>query len=186
MKQNQKTIHKFARYQRGMSLPGTMLAFLIAGLSLVTLLGMYNDTKRSQRLEGVTQDLMRIATVAQATYGATNQYNQVTTAIAVSGGVIPENRRVAGTQTARNIYNGSIDIAPATIATANDSLKITFQEVLRSDCQQLVQMTQGIARIIEVGSSEVKPLDSGVSLASLSSACEGAEKVSVHWTIGRS
>lgn len=171
--------------QRGMSIVQVMFGLLVAGLFLVVAVGQFQDSMKKQRIETATQEITQIIATAQKNYGYANQYGDVTTAIAVQGGVVPQARRNEGTNTANNNYNGAITFAPATINTANDSLAITYNTVQGGDCQQLVQNTQSLTRQVFIGSTQVKQTDSPVNLASLSSACDASTTVNIRWVIGR-
>ena len=173
------------RAQRGMSIVQVMFGLLVAGLFLVVAVGQFQDSTKKQRIETATQEVIQIVATAQKNYGYANQYGNVTTAIAVQGGIVPEGRRNAGTNTANNNYNGQILFAPATINTANDGLSITYEAVRGSDCQQLIQNTQSVSRQLFVGATQVKQTDSPVDLAALSTACDVPNTVDVRWVAGR-
>lgn len=185
--QNNKFINRFnsKKSQMGASIVSVMLGILVAGLMLVIAVNQFQDATKKTRIETATQEVVQIFSTAQKNYGYANQYGEVTTAIAVQGGIVPESRRNSGTNTANNNYNGAITFAPATINTTNDALAITYANVRGGDCQQLVQNTESLTRQIFIGSTQVKQTDSPVTLATLSTACDSASTVSVKWVIGR-
>ena len=180
---NMKASRKSA--QHGASIVSVMLGILVGGLMLVVAVNQFQDANKKTRIETATQEAVQIFSTAQKNYGFANQYGQVTTAIAVQGGIVPEARRNAGTNTANNNYNGAITFAPATINTANDALAITYANVRGSDCQQLVQNTESLTRQVFIGSTQVKATDSPVTLSALSTACDASSSVTLKWVIGR-
>ena len=163
-----------------------MLGILVGGIMLVVAVYQFQDSTKKTRIETATQEILQIISTSQKNYGFANQYGQVTTAIAVQGGIVPEARRNAGTNTANNNYNGAITFAPATINSTNDGLAITYANVRGGDCQQLIQNTESLTRQVFVGTTQVKTTDSPVTLAALSTACDAASTVAVKWVIGRS
>ncbi|MEQ6436339.1 type 4 pilus major pilin [Comamonas sp. w2-DMI] len=181
----QKMFSSSRRNQGGWSIVQVMFGLLVAGMFLYVAVSQYQDSTKKARIEAATQEFIQMVGTAQKTYGYANLYGQVTTAIAVQGGIVPEHRRNTGANTANNNYNGAITFAPATINTANDGLSITFANVKGTDCQQLVQNTESITRQVFVGATQVKPTDAAVNLASLSSTCDATATVDVRWVIGR-
>ena len=171
--------------QKGASIVSVMLGILVAGIMLVVAVNQFQDSNKKTRIETATQEILQIISTAQKNYGFANQYGQVTTAIAVQGGIVPEARRNTGTNTANNNYNGAITFAPASINTTNDGLEITYANVRGGDCQQFIQNTESLARQVFVGSTQVKQTDSPITLSTLSTACDAASTVSVKWIIGR-
>lgn len=173
------------RKQRGMSIVQVMFGILVGSLFLYVAVTQYQDSMKKSRIETASQEVIQMIASSQRVYGFSNQYGQVTTAIAVKGGIVPEHRRNAGTDTAQNNYNGTITFAPETINTTSDSLNITFNNVRPADCQQLVQTTESLARKILVNSTEVKPADGVTNLSALSTSCDQSSPVSVSWVIAR-
>lgn len=180
-----KTLNGLGRKQAGAAIYQVMLGILVGAMFLYLAVTQFNDSMKKSRIETATQEVIQIVSTTQRMYGYSNQYNQVTTSIAVKGGAVPEHRRVAGTDTAQNNYNGQILFEPATINTANDSLRLTYSNVRGADCQQLIQNTESLARQVMVGSTQVKPTDAPVTLSTLATACDVAGTVDVSWIISR-
>jgi Tfp pilus assembly protein PilE len=171
--------------QKGNALLFAMLALVVAAILTIVAMRMYQASQRSVRIEAATSDLNTIIAAAQKLYGNSNQYGAVTTAIAIRGTVIPPAMRIAGTTTAQNRYYGAVTMAPATITTANDSLTLTYGNVNRDDCQDLVLGMESTTRRIAVGGTEVKPADSPVDIAAMSTACDSAATRDIAYTFGR-
>lgn len=183
--QKKKQFKGLGRKQAGAAIYQVMFGILVSAMFLYLAVTQFNDAMKKSRIETATQEVIQIVSTSQRMYGYSNQYDQVTTAIAVKGGAVPEHRRVAGTDTAQNNYNGQIDFEPATINTANDSLKLTYSNVRGADCQQLIQNTESLARQVMVGSTMVKNTDSTISLSTLSTACDVSGTIDVSWVISR-
>ena len=50
----------------------------------------------------------------------------------------------------------------------------------------IVNGTHGMARQVQVDTTDVKPLDGTVQLGALTTQCTGRDTVTIAWTIGRS
>lgn len=171
--------------QRGVSIMFVLLGLVVA--AAVTLVGynQYSDSTRNARIEAAKSEIVGMISGAQKLYGGANQYGAVTTAIAVQSGVVPARRRIVGTNTAQNEYNGAIDFSPATITSPNDSLVLSYGNVRQSDCQDLVLGLESLTRRMAVGATVVKAADVAVDVAAMSSACDASAVSDISFTFGR-
>jgi type II secretory pathway pseudopilin PulG len=171
--------------QRGFSMISVLLGLVVAGILGAIVIEQFNDGQRKARIEAATSQILTMTAEAQKLYGNNNQYGQVTTAIAVQGNIVPARLRIAGTNTAQNKYNGAITFAPATITSANDSLTMTYANVLKDDCQDVVNAVQALMRQVQVAGTDVKPADGVISVATMSTQCDSAARVPLAFTFGR-
>lgn len=171
--------------QRGMSIMSVLLGLVISAGVAAVIYDNYNDSQRKARIEAATSEIVTMVAQSQKTYGNANQYGAVTTAIAVTGGVVPDRLRVAGTSGAQNKYNGAITFAPATLTTANDSLTLGYAGVDKADCQELVFGVEKLMRTLSVGATTVKADAAAIDMGILATQCDSAEKVDLSLTFGR-
>ena len=174
-----------AHSQRGMSMMSVLLGLVIAGLLAVVIFNQFTDSQRKARIEAATSEITTLIADSQKTYGVSNQYPNVTTAIAVQGGVIPARLRDAGANTAHNYYNAALTLDPATITTAGDALVLGYAGVRQSDCQDLVLAIDPLVAAIDVNAVNVKPAGGALALATLATQCDSAAAVPVTFTFGR-
>ncbi len=172
------------RKQRGFII-SVLLALVVGAIIAVIFYNQYSDSNKKVRVEAAVGEITPIIASAQKVYGSVNQYGAVTTAIAVRTGVIPERMRVGTGTTAQNRYYGAVTFTPATITTANDSLTLGYDRVAKDDCQELVINLIPLARRIQVGTTDVKPADAQINVATLATACDAAATSLLNVTFGR-
>lgn len=173
------------KQQRGAGIVSVLLGLVIAAGLAAVIYDNFSDSKRKTRIEAAASEIVTMVSQSQKTYGNANQFGAVTTAVAVSGGVVPGRLRVAGTSTAQNTYNGAITFTPTTITTANDSLTLGYGGVNNVDCQELVFASEKLMRSVSVGSTAVKPADGVVDVGLLTTECDRSDKVDISFTFGR-
>ncbi|WP_162571590.1 type 4 pilus major pilin [Variovorax sp. SRS16] len=171
--------------QRGVSVMSVLLGLAIAAAVAAVIYNQYNDSKRKSRIEAAQSEIATIIAGVQKLYGNANQYGAVTTAIAVQSGVVPTRLRVAGTNTAQNVYNGVIEFTPATITSPNDSMTVTYGGVRQEDCQDLVLGSDTMTRRMAVGATVVKAADVAVDVSALAQACDSNSTNDINFTFGR-
>jgi type II secretory pathway pseudopilin PulG len=171
--------------QRGISMLSTLLAVAIGGVFAYIIFTQYQDTTGKSRREASVNEITQIVASAQKLYGGANHYGQVTTAVAVQGGVIPERLRIPGTSTANNRYDGALSIAPVTITSTNDSLALGYPAVNTTDCQDVVLTVEKLMRGITVGGVDVKANDAALNVATLATQCDAGAPVTVGFRFGR-
>lgn len=179
--QNRQTRRK----QAGLSMVELAIALVIVAiLAGAAYFGFQANSRRAAVADNVSQ-ITSIAGDLQKYFGRQNQYGALTTALAVTSRVVPEQLRVPGTQTAQNSYGGAITFAPQTLTTANDAARVTWPTVPQAQCSDLVVGVSNAARQITVAGVVVKPTDGALNLATLSTQCESALAVAVLLDIGR-
>lgn len=171
--------------QRGVSIMSVLLGLVISAGVVAVIYDQFSDSQRKARVEAATAEISTMVASSQKLYGNANQYTNVTTAVAIQGGVVPDRLRVAGTTTAQNKYNGAITFAPATITTAGDSLTITYGKVPRADCQDIALSIDRLSRRIVIGALTPKASDAPMNLATLATACDAADVSDHSITFGR-
>ena len=171
--------------QRGLSILGALFALVIGALLTIVTVNAFQDSQRKTRVSAALQDIQTMSADLQKNFGSANQYVALTTAAAVQTGIVPARLRVAGTNTANSSYNGAITFAPDTITVANDSALMSFANVPREDCADLVFGSEQLARRVVVAGVVVKANDAVLVPATLATQCDSAARVVVAFSIGR-
>ncbi len=174
------------RRQRGNSLLYTMLALVVGGIGLAVGISQYQDAERSTSVQTTVGEINSIIGAAKQNFGQYN-YNGLTTAAAVGSQVIPKALApAANATTATNKFGGQVTLVDNNANTAGTAL-LTYQAVPADVCTNIVNGTQGLARRVQVGNTDVKPLDGIVTIATLAAQCNtaGAGGIAISWTIGR-
>ncbi|MDP9902403.1 type 4 pilus major pilin [Variovorax ginsengisoli] len=169
----------------GNAILGVLLSLVITAILIAVAYNMYTDSQRKARVEAATGEISTIIAGTQKLYGNANQYASVTTDIAVRSGIIPARLRVAGTNTAQNRYNGNITFQPQTITSTSDSMLVSYTNVLREDCQDIVLSAVPYSRRIAVDSTTVKANDANIDISALAGACDAADHVALNIVFGR-
>ncbi len=171
-----------AKKQRGVSILSVLLGLVVAGIFGVIMYDNFNDSRKKAKVEAASGEIATMIASAQRSYGKTNQYPAVTTALAVQGGVIPARLRIAGTNTANNTYAGAITFTPTAVA---DNLTLGYANVDAADCQDIVTSVEQLAVGISVDANVVKVPGAPINFAALAPACDAAAFVALNFTFGR-
>lgn len=175
----------FKRKQTGDFMMSLSIALVVVAIISASVFYAFRENTRKNEIKETINSVTTTSSNLRKNFGINNTYANITTAIAVQSRTIPEEQRNPGTNTASNAFGGAIDIAPATLTTANDAASISYARIPQDQCVDTVLGTQGIARQIMVGGVAVKATDSPVVLATLATQCETATNVTVQWFIGR-
>jgi prepilin-type N-terminal cleavage/methylation domain-containing protein len=173
------------RRQRGLTMVELSVVLVIAALLIAAVFTALRSNQRRVELRDNQAMITQIVADLQGKFGRTGQYANTTLALAVQSRSIPEELRIAGTNTAQNGYGGLIALAPATCTVANDCLDLTWAQVPQAQCMDLVIGTQNVARRISVNAVVVKALDGALDLGALATNCEAAGVVPVLYAVGR-
>jgi prepilin-type N-terminal cleavage/methylation domain-containing protein len=173
------------RHVRGLTMVELSVVLVIGALLLAAVFIGFRANQARSEVRLNTSLVTEIAAELQAKFGRTGQYANTTVALAVQSRAIPEELRVAGTNTAQNGYGGLIALAAQTCTVANDCLDLTWPQVPQSQCMDLVIATQSVARRITVNGVAVKALDGVLNLATLATNCEAVGAPAVVFSVGR-
>lgn len=162
------------------------LVMLIVLILVAVGVNRYTENLRKNSISENTSDLILMAATAKKKYGQSNEYASITTALAVKGQVIPKNLRDGTADTASNSFGGAITVAPATLTGADDAINITWPNVPKDQCSDIVVGIKDSARRIAVGGTDVKALDTKLNMATTETACEAGDTVTLNIYVGRS
>ena len=171
------------RRQRGNALVFSMLGLVIGGIVLALGINYYQSSQANAQVQGTISEISAIIGGAQQIYGQYG-YSGLTTAIAVGSRVIPETRADAAGNTATNSYSGAITLVDNSADTASTA-KLTYANVPATQCTQLVNGAQGLARRVSIGTTDIKPLDGVIDITKLNTQCTSASNVAIDFIFGR-
>ncbi len=162
------------------------LVLLVVALAIVAAVLYYRDNLRKTSINNTTQHILTTAANLRAKYGQANAYANVTTALAVRSGSIPEALRDGTAATATNTFGGSITATPATLSGANDSVQVAWPNVPPNQCSDIVTNVEREMRQVGVGSTTVKANNGTIDFAALETACDSDTAVTINFWVGRS
>ena len=177
------------RKQHGFSSVELGLTLLVVAILVVGAIAFFTSNLRKTSVQSNVQQIQALAGAAKATYGYQNLYGQVTTAVAVQGHVIPDTLRDGNDATATNNFGSPITVAPSNGTGTNDMLLVTWGNVPSSQCSDIVIGVANSLRRIDVGATNVKPLDGALDVGALNTACEvntASGNVDLTLAVGRS
>jgi hypothetical protein len=160
-----------------------MLGLVIGGIVLALGISYYQTSQSNAQVQSTVSEVTAIIGSAQQNYGQYG-YNGLTTAVAVGSRVIPETRSDASGKSATNSYSGAITLVDNSTATP-DTAKLTYANVPASQCSQIINGAQSLARQIAVASTDVKALDGIIDIAKVTSQCTSAPSVTIDFVFGR-
>lgn len=173
-------------HQRGFLSLEAGLVLLVVAIMIVAAVIYYRDNLRKTSVNTNISHLLATASAGRSTFGQTNQYANVTTAVAVASNMIPPALRDGTAQTATNTFGGAITVgAVALSGGAIDALQITWPNVPSNQCIDIVMGIYGEARQVQVAGADVKPLDGQISLANTTTQCASADNVTLDMFVGR-
>lgn len=181
-----KSMSKSNRKMRGFLSLEAGLVLLVVAIMIVAAVIYYRDNLRKTSVNTNVSHILATASAGRSTFGQTNQYANVTTAVAVASNMIPPALRDGAAQTATNTFGGAITVAPATLTGAvADALQITWPNVPSNQCVDIVMGIQGEARRVQVAAVDVKAVDAPINLATATAQCDSANVVVIDMFVGR-
>ena len=171
--------------ERGWIAIETGLVLLVVTALVIAAVLFYRDNTRKQSINSNVTDVLFIGSNANAKYGTTNRFGEVTTELAVKSGVVPSHLRVQGTDAANNKFGGVIAFSPETLTGPNDSLRIEWPNVPENQCSDIITNVEAEFRQIEVGGTAVKTAGAQLDLAALENACDAGAPVDLAFFVGR-
>jgi Tfp pilus assembly protein PilE len=174
------------RKQRGLFSTEFSIVLLVAGVLLIAAIVWYIDSLRKTSIDANVNELTSVSATAKKKYGQLNQYANVTSAIAVTGQIIPVWLRDGAATTATNSFGGAITVVPATLTGADDSLNVAWPNVPKNQCSDIILGIVGSARQIQVGGVAVKATDAPVNIATVEAQCDAADVTTINMFVGRS
>jgi Tfp pilus assembly protein FimT len=177
------------KLQRGFDLAQLALVMIVIAVIGGAAYYFFNKNMTSTSVAKNSQYINNIAAGARKNLGAQNLYSSLTTTLAVSERIIPEELKTNAVSpwTAGNSYGGDITLVgyAAGLTTAFDTADLTWNNVPSSECNDIVMSTANSARQIKVAGTIVKPTDSALNVAKLTTQCESATTVAIDYFVGR-
>jgi len=171
-----------AKKQKGNQLLFVLLALVIGGVVLAVGVNQYQDAENKASVQETVGQVNTIIGNAKQNFGQ-YAYAGITTSIAIGSRVIPDSLSTSPT-TAVNKFGGAVTFADNGATNAGTGL-LTYQNVPAESCVAIVNGTQALARRVIVGTTDVKPLDGTINVATLNAQCTAAANTSIGWVTGR-
>ena len=167
----------------GNALVFSMLALVIGGITLALGISYYQSSQANAQVQGTISEVSAIIGGAQQNYGQYG-YSGLTTAVAVGSRIIPDTRADAGGTSATNSYSGAITLIDNSTATPNTA-KLSYAKVPTSQCTQIINGAQSLARQVAVGTTDVKALDGAIDIVKVNTQCTASASVTIDFVFGR-
>lgn len=165
------------------SIIGYLLAAVLVAIGVGVVYDQYSNGERGTTIQAVTAEVTGVIVDAKANFGPYN-CNGVTTAAAVSTGVIPKARANVTMSAATNIFNGAITLVDNSTSTPRTCL-LTYDGVPAALCPKIVIATEGLVAAVDIGTTRVKEVNGALQIAALGTQCNAATSSTIKWVIGR-
>jgi type II secretory pathway pseudopilin PulG len=179
-----KSFKRKLSLQKGFGLLEIGLALLIIAILGIYAYSQYNASRAEAQANGVVADFTSYAAKTQQRWTGQTSYSGVTLAQLIAAGVFPSNM-VLSTTSVNNKFNGAVTVAVTNLTGTNDGLAFTEGGYTQEGCQAILPKVASVARKIDVGATNVKPLDGTLNMATVGTVCAGTPPLSVTYTIGR-
>lgn len=174
------TAHK----QRGNGLLYALLGSALLAIGGYYAFSIYEDKALNAAITSDITSVQDVISSTQRLFGQNNDYAAQTTATLVQSGAIPQRLRVTGSNTANNAFSQPITGAPANGTATADLMAFTWP-VPRAACTEFVTAIANFSRRVDVGATQIKPLDGAVSGAAAAGACDASATPVVTFYAGR-
>ena len=156
------------KQQKGFTLVEFGITMILVSVILAIGIAGYRKYSRNIQVNDNITLLTVIAESARGKYGTTQGYANVTTASAVSSGIIPvELQDTLNGTTASNKFNSAVTLLPG----ANNTAVLTWGNVPRAVCANIATGVEGAFVRIQVNGTDVKPLGGVLDDGTLTTQC---------------
>lgn len=158
---------------------------IVVAIGLLFLLGIgaAGRTIAGTKVNSEIGEIKTIAANVQRQYSGKSSYATATLTDMIALKSIPDERKLTAT-TAANRWSGAITLAPATLNTANDSIKYTSAAIPEYECTQIVPQVEGSLLRVAVAGTDVKALGGQLNQTTLGTQCAGGN-VSIDYYFGK-
>lgn len=131
---------KMVSHARSGEIGATLLELVMfIGLAALILIGgvaWYMTASEGQRVSDEVSNLNAITAIVRNTYTTQNNFNGLNNSVITRSSQFPDKMRIAGTPgTIKSSWDqNGVDLAPATVVSADDSFTITYNDVPEGAC----------------------------------------------------
>jgi type IV pilus assembly protein PilA len=163
--------YKSKLHQAGFTLVEVGIVVAI-GLLLLLGIGAANRTIAGTKVNNEIGEIKTIIANVQRQYSGKSNYATATLTDIIALKSMPDERKASAT-TAVNRWSGAITMAPATITTANDSIRYSSAGVPEYECTQIVPQVEGSLTRVAVAGTDVKAAGGQLNQTTLGTQCAG-------------
>jgi prepilin-type N-terminal cleavage/methylation domain-containing protein len=167
------------------------LAFVLVVVAIISIpaISKFLENRDEGMLKREADNWASISAKTQGKWTNQANYNGITEGVMINNSIFPKDM-VTGT-TVTNIARGGVTCAAGNIGTpafTDGAVVCTSTNYSKDYCANLVPKVEQYFRQIKVGTTDVKPLDGTLSMATLGTECAkatAAAPVSIVFTIGK-
>lgn len=162
---------------------GFLLAAVLGAIGIGVVYDQYSNGERGTTIQAITAEVTGVVADTKANFGPYN-CSGVTTAAAVSAGVIPKARANTTMTAATNIFNGAITLVDNSTSVPRTCL-LTYDAVPAALCPKIVIATEGLVAAVDIGTTRVKEVNGALQIGALGTQCNAAASATIKWVVGR-
>lgn len=157
--------------QAGATLIEVIMVVALIAIITIGALVYFNTAQDASRVQTAVGNVTALSSVIRNQYSTQGNYVGITQDVVMKFGGVPENMLIrTGVNPSHmvhpwNVGNTAVTVGPHTTVTANDSFKITLNNIPASICNDLVSKTYRHFLITQVGTTDV------TDVASITNAC---------------
>ena len=152
---------------------------IVVAIAMFSLLGMseVNRNIAIEKANAEADELLIIQSGIQSRYANQLDFAGANFASVANNNFIPANRIVAGAGV--NRWGGSINLVTTTMATANDTVDLTYTQVPSFECTQYIPSVERKFYMITINGVIVKSVGSPINLNSVGTACNSSQTATI-------
>ncbi|AMR78618.1 type 4 pilus major pilin [Cupriavidus nantongensis] len=175
---------KLRNNQGGFTLVEMLIAAVLLALAIAGIYKGVADYLANDRANRELKELPAVIAAIQQKFAQRQSYAGATTAGLVNLGVFPESWVIGNT--VQNRWGGTVTVATTTLVSANDGLTLTFTQVPRAECTDVVPGMEQSVRAVTVGGTPVKANNAQTDIMLVGNACAaGGASNTIVYTIGK-
>lgn len=136
----QPTVISQKRNQSGFTLIELGLVIAIATIMILGGVAWYASTSAAQRKNDAVQDLNAMRTIVLSMFQSQGNFTGLANSVITPASTFPQTLRVPGdaTKIKSPWFDDGVDVAPATITSADDAMSLTYKTLQQSACIDFV------------------------------------------------
>lgn len=164
--------------QKGFTLTEVLLVLGIGAMILISVFLVYPKVSAKLRADQETHNVNLIIAGVKVLYSSTPYYTGLSTSVAVSGNVFPDNTLAGSSTTPTNSWKGAYSLTPGNdgpSGVSNSSFTLTDPNIPTEECVNIVTELHSDFYKVKVGDTLVKGSDNSYDPANVVTACNGSK-----------